>query len=212
MGTLETVRAALRARLITLSKASVTGALSCSGSAFYRSSGDFVADGFRPGDDMQATGWGGIDGRYLIKNVSALSITTDGTLGTLGAATRSLSVPAPRDLAWSGFTFAPTPGRPYLRDKLAMPIVRGESIGPKARVRNEGTYFVDVFYPSGLGTAGVDGLSDAICDHFYAGLQLDRNGLHVHVIAASRDAERPDASWIFVPITVRFKVFTVNTN
>lgn len=210
---LGTVRAALRTQLMAVMKTTVTDTLSCSGSSFYRTTGSFLTDGFRPGDELEAVGWGFTQTRYQITGVTDLSIAVSGTLSSLASSSRTLRVPLPFDRAWKQpGSFLPTVGTPFVRDRLALPIARGVSIGPKVRTRYEGTYFVDIFYPSESGTAALDGMGDAICHSFNPETRLDRDGLHVHVRGASRDGERFDGAWVFLPISIRLMVHVVHAD
>lgn len=165
---------ALRNRMLTLAVCT-TGSMSLSATAtgYARTSGSFLADGFRDGMEFLAAGFAtsGNNGYRVIESVSALNITTISTAARYlseGAGSipqpiaeaegsgRTLFVGLPQGRALDNKVFAPKPGRPYIEEDF---VPGGHAlIGyPSQGSRNEetGLYVVKWYGLEGKGGGGI---------------------------------------------------------
>lgn len=211
MGSFENARAVLRESALTFVAAD-TGSLTLglTTTAITRSTGSFLADGFKPGMEVQVSGYPFAIGPFVLKSVTALELTpNDASELSLQspASGRRVLCPWLAQSAWENWTFAPDEARPYVRERLMPQEQFRLSLGPKARVQVGGSWLLDFFFPASIrGTAGPDAYVDSLAEnHFYPGVSLVRNNQQVLVVNSTRSGGRVSAGWYMIPFILRFK-------
>jgi uncharacterized protein DUF4128 len=115
--------------------------------------------------------------------------------------------------AWENWAFEKAAGTPWLRDSVSGGLSELASIGPRARVRHEGLYFLDFFFPADTGMKAPDTLVDEILTAtFYPGLQVSYGGLAVSIRRVSSVLPEHEPGWVQVPTTIAWRAHTVNPN
>lgn len=100
----------------------------------------------------------------------------------------------------------------YIREALKPVAAQAVSIGPKARIRDQGMWLLDVFAPSNEGPKVGDDMADGLREWFYPGLALATpSGLTVIVRQATRFPTIQKGDWRQVPIAIRWFVDSFNT-
>lgn len=185
------VRAACRARLLTLTAASTgSTSLSASSAGYARASGSFLADGFRPGMEVTASGFGTAanNGTGIVTYVSATELRVSGytlaasdgawtrTARTLAAeaagAGRTVLAGLPTVRAWEGVRHEILDGVPWIEESLIG--------GPTARpffpdgsdVVAEPQYQTVWHLPSDVGTGAQDSYVDGLFALFAPGTAM----------------------------------------
>lgn len=180
-------RKALRTRALTLSVCT-TGSttLAATTTGYTRASGSFLADGFRRGMELSASGFGTAanNGLAVVTGVTALALAvtaydvsgddvTARTLATEAAgAGRTLSVGLPALRSWEGEAFDPTPGYPWVEEQLLGGPSRRIGVVTGGRVESRPEYVFRVHVPDASGTAGAyaaDAYTDALAALFAPG-------------------------------------------
>jgi hypothetical protein len=163
---------ALRSKALTLSVAT-TGAVSLSATStgYARTSGSFITDGFYPGMEIVATGFGNAanNARSVVTYVQALSITAlpyvlsvDGqgnqvvtrppTATEAASAGRTLVAGLPFMRAWENQAFQPIAGIPWVREEFLPGPTSQETMGPFGELEATPMYalYVNVAAETGL--------------------------------------------------------------
>lgn len=216
------IRAALRARLQSVVRLSIGPhtdlSLAVSGdvATLARQSGSFVADGLAEGEEILLQGFvnpANVNASATVLAVTAGSITLRGptTLTTEAAGPAvTVTVPLPDSVAMENRPFEAPTGRPYLDESYAGAGSLPVSIGPRIRVRHDGLYFINLYYPLNIGTRAIDLMGDAVMEAFRPGLEVTMNGTVVVVRSASRQRLIRNSTAIQLPLTVSTRTHTVN--
>lgn len=157
---------ALRSKLLTLSVAS-TGAiaLAATTTGYTRSTGSFITDGFAPGMEAVAAGFGA-NGPVMITDVAALTIAAKRVVASVvngvttyalaaltaegSASGRSLTVGLPSNRAWENDYFEPTAGITWVREEFLPGPTQQITIGPNGEL--EGTPQYALYFNAPAGT------------------------------------------------------------
>lgn len=209
---------ALRAHARNLSVASCSGVnLSASGSTFTRASGSFITDGFYPGMEVTSAGFtgSGNNNDYIVTEVSALTLTIDGTLTTESAASgKTLTVGLPSNQAWENKEFEPTSGEPWVEEQLVP--------GPTAQigVGNGGTLLTRLLYVLHVHAIENEGIgapvryADALCEHFAPRTEITFGSSTAKVRTDTGPYRgqmlRRKAGFVTVPVTFPLEVYSQN--
>ena len=115
--------------------------------------------------------------------------------------------------SWENVAFERPVGKPWLRDALSGGSAELRSVGPRGRVRHEGLYFLDFFFPADSAMKDADTLVDeVVTTTFYPGLQVGYGGLFFVVRRATRQLPEHEPGWVQVPTVVEWRAHTVNPN
>lgn len=215
------VQRAARAQLITLSVAT-TGAISMSATAtaYVRTAGSFLTDGFYAGMEIVASGMtvAGNNGTAVVKAVSALTLTVTRALGVeVAAAGKTLAAGLPAGREWENETFTPTTGSPYVEEELVPgPMVQITLGKENGELELTPLYVVRVNVPEGVGTDAIRAYTDAL-------LRLFKT--HTTMTLANGDVLRVrgdpapypgqliprKTGWATVPVTIPLRMTTINS-
>lgn len=178
-----------------------------------RLSGSFLDDGFAAGDEIQMSGWQlatGGNGRWLATQLDDTHLYVhlpEGAARTLANESAggliALTAGCPVGQSDEGIVFSPKTGEPWFRESYKAGPERRRSIGPQARVRLDWLYILTVFYPSGVGAAGLEGMADAVRELLYPGRLISYNSQTFTILASSRQGFVIESDWMSVPISVR---------
>jgi hypothetical protein len=160
------IQQAIRDRLVTLSVVT-TGAITLAATAttYTRSTGSFLTDGFWPGMEVTASGFGNAaDGTAVVTAVAAGVLTVNRTLPVTGAgAGRTLLVTLPAQRAWENQAFAPpSGGSPYVAEQYLPGGTVQLTLGPNGLLEVTPMYQVQIHVADGLGKAAARRYLDAI--------------------------------------------------
>lgn len=171
---------AVRNRLRTLVVAAAVGQVGTSGSAFTRSAGSWVAEGFAPGMEIQVGGFPGAgqNGTYLVREVSELQLDVGEVLGATAAGpgrTVMAGVPSVFVLENSEIDdFSPTPGRPWFSEAwLPGGGTAQRTMGSGGEVEALPSYVVAAHVPQKSGGLVARRYADRIIGLFPPGLSID---------------------------------------
>lgn len=220
MISVEQLRTALRTRVLTASVAT-TGSISMSvlNGVFVRSSGSFLTDGFRPGMELKASGFGvtANNGLAVVVQVTAIAIKVDRVLTTdAEAGGRTLAVGMPSRGTTQNVTFDPTPGSPWWEEELvALPVIQ-TSVGPLGNIETTALYFAKVHVPEGMGPEAADAYAGTIMGLFPPRTAVTLSGGDVaRVLPASGPYAKPGMhlrpGFYTVPVVVPVWLQTLNT-
>lgn len=160
---------ALRARALTL-VVCTTGSttLSATSTGYARSSGSFVADGFRVGMEVTGAGFstsgnnGAAEGQRVITAVSALAITCAGTTTESAGSGKTLSVGLPAQRAWENVALTPVAGRGFLEEEYLPGPAAQVTLGARGQVEVFPTYVLKLYGLADRGAAALYASADAL--------------------------------------------------
>jgi hypothetical protein len=229
----QNVRAAIRQALLGLVKATggpaatfsfavtspTTGVIS-------RTAGSFYDDGFAAGDECVASGWAtsGLNGTWFVQEFSDTTLTVrlpDGATRTLAneaaGAVVTLVAGLPSTQVDENIVATTTLGQPWFRESYkGGPEIRRTlatkftgALPSQAQVRLDFLYMLSVFYPSGVGSLGPDGMADAVRAVLYPGRVLTYNGQSLTITRCSRQGGISEADWVSVPLSIRGFAYTI---
>jgi hypothetical protein len=217
------VRAALRQLLATVIQATVTATnLSVTGTGYTRAAGSFLADGFLPGAELRASGFGkaGNNGTAQLLAVSATTLTVDTAQRPVplsaesAGATATLAIAMPAASVLEGTpTPPPKATAPHWRDFVlrAPESSRRVSVGVGARRRHRGIYQITLFYPlTDAGPGAAEAMADAVRQVLEANETLLYNQRLITLSNPSVASGGTDAPWFHVPVSVRYYTDTVS--
>jgi hypothetical protein len=145
---------ALRARALTLSVAT-TGAISLSATAtgYARASGSFSTDGFWPGMELVASGFGiaANNGTKVVTAVTPTTLDCAGCAVESAAGGRTLSVGLPSSRAWENVAFEPVAGVPWVEEHFISGPSSQVTLGPLGEIVVEPQYALYVNLPNETG-------------------------------------------------------------
>lgn len=210
---------AIRDRLVTLSVLT-TGAitLATTATAYTRSSGSFVTDGFAPGMELSASGFGnGADGLSVVRTVTATVLTVDRTLPvTTAGAGRTLVVGLPSRRAWENVPFTPPPeGKPYVEEQYIPGPSARATLGQGGDLEALPMYQVQIHVPEGYGKVALRRYLDALYAHFKPDTALTVNGdvmrVRGDVGPFGGQVRFGVPGFAVAPLTIPFRFRTANT-
>lgn len=216
------IRGAIRTLLATVVQATVTStALGTSVNDYVRTDGgSFVDDGFTPGSELTASGFvnAGNNGTSTILAVAPSVMTVDQALTPEATgALATLAIGLPSMLALENMKLPdgqPTTGRPYARDYLLRApqnSSRRISVGlAPARRRHTGLYQLSLYVGENTGARAAEDLADACRELLEQHEQVLSNGRAIYLHNPSLGAGRLDGTWWTVPLTVAYRVDTIN--
>jgi len=117
----------------------------------------------------------------------------------------------PSSVSYEGVAFTePTDGSSYAR--MVMIPASGRAFSVDAGTKDHiGLFRVDIFSPSGAGTATAESLADAVKDVFEPSTRISLNGTRVFITYSERTGSIfADPEWIQVPVTVAWRAFSSN--
>lgn len=224
---------ALRNRALTASLCS-TGSVSLSATStgYARTAGSFITDGFLPGMEIGASGFGTAanNGTALVTAVSALALTVEAydvnvltnevTTRTLvaesAASGRTISAGLPALFASENEDFEPVSGRPYVDEDfvpapsfmLSMPYQGGE-------IEETGLYILKLFGISGPGIGALRKTANAVLARFAPGtnLAVGADALRVRGDSGPWAGQLlPQGNgWTLCVVTIPWRAYTTNT-
>lgn len=224
------IRGAFRPVLLSVVRVT-TGAVSnirVTATGYAQTSGDFTALGFALGEELTGVGFPDVvnNSPRLITGVSPLSLTVD--TSQIPFVTRSpgssvaLRVALPQAILKAGLRGTDKPiNRPYIQDWLLVAGAEMQTIGPRRRIENRGTYQVSFYYPLGYGEAAAEMMADTAVEAFFPGQELFSGGQKVIVVSARRadslsepglkspEGQTWTATHLHVPISVEYKTYTL---
>lgn len=213
----ENIRTAIQTAIdavVAVDSGVITAGVSSPG-VFTRQTGSFLTDGFLPNSEVTVSGFSGAaaNGVWLVQQVAALALTVrrlDGvTLSTQSPTANArfrIKVPSARKFA--GFKFDNPPAlRPWVRGTLKTVSSKRTTLVRPARVKNEGLYLLDLFYPLGYGTAAAAQIETALKDALGPGTHLTYGGDKVSLMAIKTAGELEDESFVQLPITIEWWAF-----
>jgi len=110
--------------------------------------------------------------------------------------------PGSAQRAYEGVAFSPTVGTAWARMTLVPTQGRSAVIGGALKA-HQGLFLVDLFYPSGQGTASVESVADAVKAVFAPGDTLTLNGESLRIRYAERNQPLAvEADWISAQVQV----------
>ncbi len=123
-----------------------------------------------------------------------------------------VTVGFPSTFAWENRLTGPVPtGTPWARELYRPSPEERQTIGPKARIRVDGDYTIELHYPANLGTRAMDSLVDALRAQFESGTVLTASGQYVTVRSTSRGAASEAGGDYRVPVTIRWSTYVYNS-
>lgn len=213
------LRAAVRTRLLALAAYATTGTLtnvSVAGRTYTRAAGSFLTDGFRPGDQINAAGFGQTsnNGRALIVSAAATTLSVDRDLTTESAGA-SVTIAAglwggSTGISWEGRAFTPAEGVPYISEALrtVWSEVRARGIGGTIGHRHDAVLRLN--YPAGRDTNGIERQARALCQHFEPGTQLAYGDHTAIVLRAERTPLDSGPVWITCTVIAELAAYTAS--
>lgn len=218
-------KAALRARLVTLSVAT-TGSMSlaavaASGSTsshFLRTTGSFLSDGFASGAEVAGTGFSAANNApRTVTGVSAdgLQLYCDGLAAESAGGSRTLTVGLPALRDWEGEGFDPVAGRPYVSEQFVGGPSSRPGHTPGSHMAALPQYAVHFHVPENFGTEGLESYLDAARTLFASGVTMtlaNGDNLRVRADVGPFDGQvlRRKAGWITAPITFPLRLYSLN--
>lgn len=215
---------AARSRLRGTVVAGSPGMFGTSGSAFTRSAGSFVADGWAPGMEVAAAGFPSAthNGVHVVRKVSPASLTVDAVLGSVAEASgRTVQAGIPQNFVLENSSPdddpSPAPGRPWCTEAWLPgggPVQR--TMGSGGQLEALPSYVVALYVPEATGGLAARRYADAIIRRFPPGYALDvGNGDFCWVrwdlgpFPSPLTPARP--GWAVMTITVPFLIRTPNS-
>lgn len=215
---------ALRARMVAAVVAT-TGSttLSATSTGYARSSGSFLADGFRAGYEItQVTGFSVAGNNQattsqgrVITEVTALAITCSGCSTDASASGRTIIVGVPFQRAYDDIKLAPVVGYPYIREDFAPATTAVRTIPVRTGYAEDtGLYVITWFGIAGKG--GIRRCADAVLERFTPGTTFalsDGTGLRIPSEQgpyAGQVTPVGDGNWAFCQITVPYIGESIN--
>ena len=118
----------------------------------------------------------------------------------------------PTVIDWENVRFDKPGLATYIMESMKPVDARATSIGPKARIRDQGMWLLGVFSPANEGPQVGDDMADGLREWFYPGLALATpSGLRVIVRQATRFPTIQEDDWRHVPVAIHWFVDSFNT-
>ena len=114
------------------------------------------------------------------------------------------------DIAYEGSVYTPLPKTPYVDCKFMPGSGRPATMGDGHLVKHQGTFEINAVYPSGVGTGAAEAMADTIKAAFTASTILTLNSVTVRLSYAERGPVMPDATWIRLPISVGWYLYSTD--
>lgn len=218
-------RLALRNLLLTLSvctTGSTSLAASAAGgtsgaSAFTRTAGSFLTDGFAVGMEVAATGFAtsGNNTHTTITDLSALTMTVSATLtDDVAASGRTLAVGLPQTVIYEGIPGAPTAATPYATEQYLPGPVTRRTVGTRSTLEAMPMYVVGLAVPIDTGDLAASSYVNALLTLFAPGtsLTVGSDALVVRGDPAPFAGQllRTDDAWMQQTVTVPLRSYTAN--
>lgn len=216
----ENIKMAFRTAFRAVVKAS-TGAvttIATTADGYTRTAGSFVTDGFDVGDEVVASGCplavnNGMGWVTYVDDITLQVMRPDGVVMVVGAAGAAVTITAgmPSLHILESRRTSTDVGKPWTREHYQAGVVVVASMrAPTARVRQRGVFWLNLFYPSDVGTSGVDRLRGKILASIYPAMDLRYNGQVVRVQQVPKKDFVQEASWVGAPIAWHFQADTIN--
>lgn len=208
------LRAAIRARLLTLSVLSPSATdLSAVAAGYERLAGSFLDEGFAPGMELDALGFGLAEnnGKAIVTGVEALRLhILGGRTPEASAPGRTLAVGFPSRRYWENRDYVPEQDYPYTEEDYlpgGAPVMRGLTAG--GQVESYPVYTLKLYLPDSVGTLAYDTYAYRLKLLFPAGFAFslsDGSKAHVRTDMLPQSGPfKPDkAGWAVGAITVNF--------
>jgi len=215
------LRLAVRSELASITVCTTgSTSLAATTTGFTRTAGSFVTDGFEPGMQVTATGFGSAsnNARWTVTAVATLTLTVDGTpTADTAASGRTLAVAMPYAVEYEDVEFTPPDRAPWMREELVSGPRRVIS-GPATNgtVEFDPLMHLHVFVPENSGPGALDRYADAIMDTFKPNATLtlsDGNIARVRTDASSyRGAiQHVRTGYSSVRVTIPWRMYLSNT-
>ena len=195
-----------------------SGTFAVTAVGFTRSTGSFLADGFRKGMEVTAAGFDASNNAtHVVTAVTALLLTCTGCSGLAERTGRTLSVALPSQQSWENRDFTPTPGTPYVEEQFIPGPSLLRSIGPGATLRVTPQYGLKVFVPEDMGSEAPDAYVDGLVQLFAPRTSIvlsTGDALRVRTDTGPFVGQllRRKDGWVTVPVTFPLQLFTINAN
>jgi hypothetical protein len=211
------IRAALREHGTSLVVCQTgTATLAATTAGFTRVDGSFVADGFKVGMELYATGFTAANNKpRVVTGVSDLTLYCDGLGAQSAAAERALHVGLPSGRTWENEEFEPTVGWPYAEEQYIPGTSSQVSMGPGGWIEMMPQYSLRVHVPANRGADAGDAYAGALLRHFpprrsfpimdtYRLRVRSDTGPYVGQLLASKPG------WAVVPVTFPLRLYMNN--
>jgi hypothetical protein len=113
-------------------------------------------------------------------------------------------------VAWENKKYTRVIGTPYLEPFLLPGEPVQAEIGASGQNRHVGIYQVSIYAPVGGGVGVINGLIDALCDHFKRGTVLTYSPITLTVEKSFSGPTIQETDWQHVPITIRYYLLAAN--
>lgn len=226
---------ALRSRLLAL-EVCTTGStdLAATATGYTRSAGSFIADGFKLGMEITASGFGTAANNgtgvitaltATVMTVSAYTVANDDdgvptpTERTLEAeaeaAGRTIATALPVMRTWENTPTRPAAGKPYVSEQYIPGPTRQVTVGQDGQLEVTPQYQVQVSVPENTGSGAAREYADALMGLFAPGTSMTlTNGdvLRVRTDTGpfSGQLQRGEAGWVVLPVTFPCRLRTQN--
>ena len=195
-------------------RAADIGGLAATTSGFTRTSGSFLTDGFRIGQEVTPTGFTSST-VGTITAVTALAMTVTGTrTADTAAGGRTLAVNLPASVAYLNVPHEPTVGAPWVEEQYLPGSADQYTVATTGTLETLPIYALTVYGPTGIDIAGLMGYADALLDHFAPGTPLTVASGDLRVRARPAPFASPvqivDGGWAAVTVSVPLRYHTAN--
>jgi len=215
------IQRATRAKALTLSVAT-TGSISMSAtaSAYVRTTGSFLTDGFYAGMEIEAAGMteAANDGTGVVLAVSALQLTmADPLTVEIAGAGKSLTVGFPSGREFDNEKYTPTAGSPYVEEDLVPgPVVQLTVTKLNGELELTPLYVIRVNVPEGNGSTAANAYADALLGLFKAHTTMTLDNGDVLRVRGNPAPFRGQlisrkSGWASVPVTIPLRMTTINS-
>lgn len=195
------------------------GTVTATHAVLTRAAGSFITDVLDPGDEVTLSGF--LAAANANNGIAYAEEVTDTTMKVRksGMAVEAAGAPVtvkaviPQGLALELRTYKPTPGQPWVRERLQLNAGQRKSIGVNALVRYEGVYWLTPFYPGKPeGTPGLERFAGQLEKLFRQNEQFTYDGQLVTLRGACgpKDFIIPEADWNSLPCVFYFYADVLN--
>lgn len=209
------LRSAFRQRLLTLVNIDHAPGVSVTlaSGVFTRASGSWLTAGFAPGMEVTVIGFGAATSS-VVESVTALALKTSHAGAQTVAGGGQFVVGLPQGRAWTGETFHPIDGRPYVAEAVLAGSSRKKSHGGPngqgAVIEHTPRAVATLFYPNGKGTLALEAMAGAVMAHFLPGSSLSYGADAARITDVSLSIPYLDGSRLAQAVSVELLAFTQN--
>ena len=189
-------------------------------SAFIRSAGSFLTEGFAAGMEVSPAGFPSNDLQQITHiSEDGLIMTVDGELATVAAAgARSLVVGFPESVAFGGLHFDPPQGKASAHELYTPGTSEKVTLGPLGDVEARPLFSLNIATPANMGDLAALRYVDALLAHFASGVVITLANGDIARVRGGRTEPAPTASQlqydrpglVIAPVTIPLRIRTPN--